>query len=93
MLIFTHPGSWILDLGSKKQQQKRGAKKICCNTFYCSHKFHKIVNYFIFETLKKKNWASFQRILELFTQKIVTRVSKIWIWDPGSGSATLLRVQ
>jgi hypothetical protein len=52
--------------------------------------------------LKKKIWANFQRIIELFTQKIVTKLSVIWIWDagsgknlfrildPGSGSATLL---
>jgi hypothetical protein len=35
--------------------------------------------------LKKKIWANFQRIIELFTQKIVTKLSKIWLWDPGSG--------
>jgi hypothetical protein len=35
--------------------------------------------------LKKKNWANFHRIIELFTQKIVTKLSKIWVWDPGSG--------
>ena len=34
--------------------------------------------------LKKKNWPSFQRIVELFTQKFVTKLSKIWPWDPGS---------
>jgi hypothetical protein len=39
ILIFTHPGSRILDLGSRiqKQQQKRGVKKISC-----SNKFYKI---------------------------------------------------
>jgi len=36
--------------------------------------------------LKKKYWASFQRIIELFTQKIVNELSKIWVWDPGSGN-------
>jgi hypothetical protein len=35
--------------------------------------------------LKKKIWANFQRIIELFTPKIVTKLSKIWIWDFGSG--------
>jgi hypothetical protein len=35
--------------------------------------------------LKKKIWANFQIIIELFTQKIVTKLSKIWVWDPGSG--------
>ncbi len=35
--------------------------------------------------LKKKIWANFQRIIEIFTQKIVTMLSKIMVWDPGSG--------
>jgi hypothetical protein len=35
--------------------------------------------------LKKNIWANFQRIIALFTQKIVTKLSKIWVWDPGSG--------
>ena len=32
--------------------------------------------------LKKKIWP-FQRIIELFSQKIVTKLLKIWGWDPG----------
>ncbi len=35
--------------------------------------------------LKKKIWANFQRIIEFFAQKIVTKLSKVWVWDPGSG--------
>jgi hypothetical protein len=35
--------------------------------------------------LKKKMWANCQRIIEFFTQKIVTKLSYIWVWDPGSG--------
>jgi hypothetical protein len=58
---------------------------MCCHTFFCSHKFHNIVNYFIFEMLKKKIRANFQRIIELFTQKIDTKLSKISVWNPGSG--------
>ncbi len=65
-------------------QQKRGVKKIC-HIFLCSHKFHKIEHYFSFEVLKKQIWANFQRIIELFTQNIVTKLSKIWVWDLGSG--------
>jgi hypothetical protein len=46
--------------------------------------------------LKKTNWpilkkfqnsefqANFKKISELFTQKIVTKPSKIWVGDPGS---------
>ncbi len=93
ILIFTHPGYRIPDLGSRisdlgsrisdpgsriqKQQQKRGVKKICCHNFLCSHKFHKIAHYFSFDVLKKK-------IIELSTQKIVNKLSKLWIWDLGS---------
>jgi hypothetical protein len=54
ILIFTHHGSRI-----QKQQEKRGAKKICRHTLFCSHKFHKIENYFIFEKLKKKILGQF----------------------------------
>ncbi len=32
--------------------------------------------------LKKKIWPKFP--IEVFTQKIVTKPSKIWVWDPGS---------
>jgi hypothetical protein len=35
--------------------------------------------------LKKKILANFQRIIELFTQKTVIKLSKIWVWDPRSG--------
>jgi hypothetical protein len=81
-------GSRIPDLGSripdpKTATKERGEKKFVI-TFFCSHKFHKIANYFSFGVLKKKIWANFQRIIELFTQKIVTQLSKIWVWDPGS---------
>ncbi len=72
-----YPGSRILIFthpGSRiqKQQQKRGVKK-----FF-------LLSYLVFELPKKKIWAYFQRILELFMQKIVIKLSKIWFWDPGS---------
>jgi hypothetical protein len=85
ILIFTHPGSRISDLGSKSSSKREGWKKIICHTFFGSHKFHIIENVFIFKMLMKKIWANFQRIIELFTKKIVTKLSKIWVWDPGSG--------
>ncbi len=90
ILIFTHPGSRIPD--PKTATKERGEKKISCHTFLCSHKFHKIVNYFSFEVLKKKICANFQRIIELFTKNFFKKLLKIWsrdpgsgIWDPGSG--------
>ncbi len=52
ILIFTPSGSRISDPGSRipdpKTATKDGWKKICCQTFFCSHKFHKIENYLIF---------------------------------------------
>jgi hypothetical protein len=51
--------SRIPDLGSKNSNKKERWKKISCHTFLCSHKFHKIVNYYSFEVLKKKIWANF----------------------------------
>jgi hypothetical protein len=47
-------------------------------------KFGKIRHYFSCEVLKKKMLANFQRIEEIFTEKIVTKVSKVWVFDPGS---------
>jgi hypothetical protein len=79
------PGSRISDPGSKNSKRREELKKNFCHTFLCSHKFHKIENYFSFEVLNKKIWANFQRIIELFTQKIVIKLSKRWVWDPGSG--------
>jgi hypothetical protein len=53
----------------KTVTKERGEKKLL-SYFFCSHKFHKFEYYFIFEMLKKKIWANFQRIVEVFTQKI-----------------------
>ncbi len=84
------PGSRISDPGSKKNNKRERWKKISCHTFLCSHKFHKIVNYFSFEVLKEKIWANFQRIIELFYQKNCQKALKNMVLgsgirDPGSG--------
>jgi hypothetical protein len=52
-------------------------KKNLLSYFFGVINFTKL-NYFIFEMLKKKIWANFQRIT------IVSKLSKIWVWDPGS---------
>jgi hypothetical protein len=69
-----------------------GGEKNLLSYLFCNHKFHKIVNYFMFEMLKKQIWANIQRIIELpkklpKTQKIVTKLSKygFGIRDPRSG--------
>jgi hypothetical protein len=68
----------------KTGTKDRGEKKFC-QTIFCSHKFHKTQYYFVFDMLKKKIWPNFPRIIDVFTQKVVTKPSKIWVWDPGSG--------
>jgi hypothetical protein len=82
ILFFTHPGSRIPD--PKIAMKDRGEKKFVVITFFFQAINFTKLNYFIFEMLKKI-WASFQSIIELFTQKIVTKLSKIWVWDPRSG--------
>ena len=55
------------------------------STRYGSGSFYHQVNYFSYEVLQKKIWANFQRIIKLFTKKIVKKLWTIWSWDPGSG--------
>jgi hypothetical protein len=88
-----YPGSRILflpipDLGSRIPDPKtatkdRGEKIFFVKPFFVAKNFTKLN--FIFDVLKKKIWPNFSRIIEVFTQKIVTKPSKIWVWDPGSG--------
>ncbi len=93
-MFIPDPGSWFLpipdprsrisDPGSKNSNKRQGWKNFFCQTIFCSHKFHKTHYYFIFDMLKKKIWPNFPRIIKVFTQKIVTKPSIIWVWDPGS---------
>jgi hypothetical protein len=74
ILIFTHPGSRIQI--TKTATKERGEKKFVVIPFFFIHKLHKIENYFIFEMPKKIIWANFQRIVVLFTPKIVNKLLK-----------------
>jgi hypothetical protein len=98
ILIFTNPrpGSRIPD---PKTATKKGEKKFCCHTFFCSHKFHKTENYFIFKMLKKKKLGKFSKNYRTFYPKFSLSFQKYGFGnpdpgvkkasDPGSGSATL----
>ena len=66
--------SRIPDPESKTATKERGEKKFVVITFYVATNFTKLQ---IILVLKKKIWANFQRIIELFTQKIVTKLSII----------------
>jgi hypothetical protein len=64
----------------------RGEKKFFVIPFFWSYTVNVTkLNDFIFEMLKKKIWANFQRIIDFFAKKFVSKLSKIWVWDPGSG--------
>jgi hypothetical protein len=66
----------------KTATKERGEKKFFVIPFYLASNVTKIEHNFSFEVLKKKIWANFQRIIELFTQEIVTKLSKIWVRNP-----------
>ncbi len=75
-----YPGSRI-----QKQQQKRGVKKNCCHTIFCSHKFHKIEIILIFNNL-----GQFSRNYRTFNPKHCQKALKNMGLgsgnrDPGSG--------
>ncbi len=82
--------SRIPDLGSRiqKQQQKRGVKKNCCHTFFCSYKFRKIEYYFIFKMPNKKFGPILSKELLKFLPKKLSLNSQkygVGIRDPRSG--------
>ncbi len=79
ILIFTHPGSRI---HKQLPTKERGEKKFLVINFYLVTNFTKC-KIVIFLNCCRKNFGP--RIIELFTQKVVTKLSKIWVWDPGSG--------
>jgi hypothetical protein len=54
----------------KTATKERGEKKLVVKPFFVATNFAKLKIIF-FLMLKKKIWASFQRIIELFTQKFV----------------------
>jgi hypothetical protein len=104
ILIFTHPGSRIPD--PKTVPKEIDENKFCYHTFFCSHKFHKIYNYVIFEMLKKKIWANFQRTVEIFSLNfqyalkymgLGSGIRKKPIPDPGSrgqkGTGSRIRIR
>jgi hypothetical protein len=72
ILIFTHPGSRIPDLGSRipdpKAIKETSEKKMFVIPV-CSHKFQKIEHYFSFEVLKKKILGQFSKNYRTFNPK------------------------
>jgi hypothetical protein len=87
-MFISDPDFYLPRITDPETAAKEKAEKISCPTFFCSRKYHKIETYFIFELASEgKIWANLQRTIEIFIQKIVIKLSKIWfgIRDPGSG--------
>jgi hypothetical protein len=78
--IFIHPGSRI-----QQQHQKRRGKKFVVLLFCCSHKYHKIVNNFIFLKRKEIFFSINTIYYNTFCPKICIKLLKIWVGDPRSG--------
>ncbi len=66
----------------KTATKERGEKKISCHTIFCCYKFHKIEHYLVFEILKEKIWANFQRIMNFLLKKLSLCSQKLGL---GSG--------
>ncbi len=78
ILIFTHP--W-----SKNNNKTEGWKKFVVISFFVAINLTKLKSILFLKWWRKKFGASFQRITEIFYPKFITDLSKIWVWDPGSG--------
>ncbi len=74
ILIFTYPGSPISDPGSRIQNKREVWHKICCHTFFVATNSKKFKLFYFWNAEEfLKNYRTF-----------VTKLSKIWVWDPGS---------
>jgi hypothetical protein len=98
-MFIPDPGSWFLsrvpDTGSQiplNYSTKRGGNCFLVLPFFFSHKYHKIVNNFIFEQVKNIFIAKTLRVKVFFTQKVVIKLFKKYgfgirdrrTWHPGS---------
>jgi hypothetical protein len=88
-MFIPDPGSRIPD--PKTAMKDSGEKFFLSYLFFGAINFTKL-NYFIFEMSKKNNLGQLSKNYRPFSQKIVTKLSKIWVWDPGSGK-NLFRIQ
>jgi hypothetical protein len=82
ILIFVHPGPRISDPGSKNSNKRERWKKICCPSFFWKSQITqnwKLGVLFLNLGPFTKNYRT------VYPQKIVIKLSKMEVWDPGSG--------
>ncbi len=95
-------GSWFLSIpypcsripDPKTVTKERGEKKFVDPPFFCSHEYHKVINYFW--TGEEKNLGQFTKNYRIFYQKLSLSSQKYWfgIRDPEkpiSGSRIRIR--
>ncbi len=73
-MFIPYPRSWSLpipDPGSKHSNNREEWKKISCQTFSCSHKFHKI-KFFYFWNAEEKNLGQFSKNYITFYSKYLS---------------------
>jgi hypothetical protein len=73
-MFIPNPGPRI----PEQQQKRKGEKSLL------PEKYLKIKNCYFGTGTENIFWANLQRIITLCTSKIVIKLSKIWVWDPGS---------
>ncbi len=87
-----YPGSWFLpipDPGTRIPDPKtaikeRGEKKIYFHRFFGGTNFTKC-KIILFLNCRRKKLGQILKNYRTFSQKVVTKLSKIWVWDPRSG--------
>ncbi len=76
--------SRIPDPWSKNSNKRQGWKFFFVKPFFVGTNFTKMDIILFLICWRKNFWPNSPRIFEVFTQKIVIKPSKIWVWDPGS---------
>ncbi len=79
---FCPSGSRISDL--KTATKERGEKKFVVVPFLEVKKITKLKIILILNWWRKNFGPVYKELKELSNQKIVIRLSKVWVWDPGS---------
>jgi hypothetical protein len=79
------PRSQTLDPGSRisEQHQKRRGNYFCPTTFAATNIIKLLI--ILFLKRRRKFISQTLRIILLFAQKFLIKLSKIWVWDQGSG--------
>jgi hypothetical protein len=86
---FVFPRSRISDPGSRipdpKTATKERGEKNCCLTFFVATKNKKSKIVLILNWCIKYLGQFTKKYRTFYPKKIVIKLSKIWVWDPGSG--------